>query len=253
MLRTVSRLMTLRLTPAILALTVLVLSVAACTHRADPRPAACTHPADHGPADALVNELGNLPPYLDSGVVMRLCPEPPRSCPSPPASPPELKRSRIYRQLFALGNASVLALARALTCSDRNLRLNAEMALGELAGPPWDQNDPRPKVDISAALPALIDALNDPDPGIRARAEEDIDAVGPNAAEAVPKLINLLADREESVRAIACISLSHIGPSASRALPALRKTLSDPSQWVRKCARLAIAKITGQSAGAAAT
>jgi hypothetical protein len=42
----------------------------------------------------------------------------------------------IYRQLFALGNASVLALAQALTCSGRNLRLNAELALGELAPPP---------------------------------------------------------------------------------------------------------------------
>lgn len=246
--------MTLRLTLAILALAALVLSVSACMHRAHPRPAACTHPANHGPADALVNQLGNLPPYLDSGIVIRPCPEPPRTCPPLPASPSELKRQRIYRQLFTLGNASVLALAQALTCSDRNLRLNAELALGELAGPPWDQDDHyRPKMDISTALPALMEALNDPDPGIRARAEEDIDAVGPNAAEAVPKLINLLADREESVRAIACITLSHIGPSASQALPALRKTLSDPSQWVRKCARLAIAKITGQSRGAAAT
>ncbi len=80
------------------------------------------------------------------------------------------------------------------------------------AGPPWDQNDHyRQKTDISAALPALMDALNDPDPGIRARADEDINSVGPNAAEAVPKLINLLTDREESVRAIACITLSDIG------------------------------------------
>jgi HEAT repeat protein len=106
-------------------------------------------------------------------------------------------------------------------------------------------------MDISAALPALMDALNDPDPDIRGRAEEDISAAGPNSAEAVPKLINLLADREESVRAIACITLSHIGPSASQALPALRKTLSDPSQWVRRCARLAIAKITGRPPEAA--
>ena len=189
----------------------------------------------------------NLPPYLDSGVVIRACPEPPRSCPSPPASPSALKRDRIYRQLFALGNASVLALAQALVCSDRNLRLNAELALGELARPPWEQNDHyRPKMDISAALPALIYALNDPDPRIRAYAEDDINVVGPNAAQGVPKLINLLADREESVRAIACITLSHIGPAANQALTALRKALSDPSQWVRKCARLAIAKITRQ-------
>jgi HEAT repeat protein len=228
-----------------LALAALGLSLIACTQRTGVEPAACTHPANHGPADALVNELRNLPPYLDSGVVIRACPEPPRSCPPPPASPSALKRDRIYRQLFALGNASVLALAQALTCSDRNLRLNAELALGELAGPPWEQNDRyRPKMDISAALPALMYALNDPDPRIRAYAEDDINAVGPTAAEAVPKLINLLADRDESVRAIACITLSHIGPAVNQALPALRKALSDPSPWVRKCARLAIAKVT---------
>jgi len=238
----------LSLTQTAFALAVLAFSLVACTHRTDREPAACAHPATRGPADALVNELRDLPPYLDSGVVIRACPQPPGSCPPPPASSSALKRNRIYRQLFALGNASVLALAQALTCSDRNLRLNAELALGELAGPPWEQNDRyRPKMDISAALPALMDALNDPDPDIRARAEDDISAVGPHAAEAVPNLINLLADREESVRAIACITLSHIGPAANQALPALRKALSDPSQWVRRCARLAIAKITGQS------
>lgn len=137
----------LRLSPTILALVAVASSVMACTHRAAQEPAACTHPADQGPADALVKQLGNLPPYLDSGVVLRLCPEPPRPCPSPPASPSALKRRRIYRQLFALGNSSVLALAQALTCADRNLRLNAELALGELAGPPWEQNDHyRPKM-----------------------------------------------------------------------------------------------------------
>jgi hypothetical protein len=44
-----------------------------------------------------------------------LGPEPPRSCPPLPVSPSELKRQRIYQQLFALGNASVLALTQALT------------------------------------------------------------------------------------------------------------------------------------------
>src|SRR5690348_16117148 len=236
------------MTQTTLALAALALSLIGCTQRTGGEPAACTHPAYHGPADALVKELRNLPPYLDSGVVIRACPEPPRSCPPPPASPSTLKRARIERQLFALGHASVFALAQALTCSDRNLRLNAELALGELAGPPWEQNDhDRPKMDISAALPALMYALNDPDPRIRAYAEDDITAVGPHAAEAVPKLINLLADRDESVRAIACIALSHIGPAANQALPSLRKALSDPSQWVRRCARLAIGIITGQS------
>ena len=231
-----------------LALAVLALSLLACSRQGGREAAACTRPANHGPADALVNELRNLPPHLDSGVVIRACPAPPRSCPPPPASASQLKRRRVYSQLFALANASVLALAQALTCSDRNLRLNAELALGELAGPPWEQYDHyRPKMNISAALPALMDALNDPDPRIRAYAEEDINAVGPNAAEAVPKLIKLLTDRDESVRATACITLSHIGPAANQALPALRKAVSDPSQWVSRCARLAIARITEQS------
>jgi hypothetical protein len=161
-----------RLTPMVLALVAMALSLIACTHRADLEPAAGTHPADHGPADALVNQLGNLPPYIDPGPFERLCPEPPTPCPPVPTSPAELKRERIYRQLSALGNASILALAQALRCSDRNLRLNAELALGELAGPPWQQNDHyRPKMDVSAALPALMDALNDPDPRIRVYAE----------------------------------------------------------------------------------
>jgi len=239
----------LSLTRTAFALIVLAFSLIACTHRAAREPAACAHPATRGPAAALVNELRDLPPYLDSGgVVIRACPEPPRSCPPLPASPSALKRDRIYRQLFALGNASVVALAQALTCSDRSLRLNAELVLVELAGPPGEHNDHyRPKLDISAALPALMYALNDPDPRIRAYAEDDINAVGPNAAEAVPKLINLLADRDESVRAIACITLSHIGPAANQALPSLRKALSDPSPWVRRCAGLAIAKIAQQS------
>lgn len=238
----------LRLTPTILALITVASSVISCVHRSEQGPAVCTHPANPGPADALVNQLRNLPPYLDSGVVIRPCPEPPRSCPPLAASPSELERRRIYRQLFALGNASVLALARALACSDRNLRLNAALVLEELAGPPWEQNDPyHQKMDISAALPALMDALNDPDPDIRVRAEEDINAIGPNAAKAVPTLINLLTDSDESVRAIACITLSRIGPSASQAVPALRRTLSDPSQWVRRCARMALAKITGEA------
>lgn len=156
----------------------LALSLMACTHRADREPAACTRPPTPGPADTLAKELRNLPPYLDSGVVISACPEPPRSCPPPPASPSVLKRERIYRQLFALGNASILALAQALTCSDRNLRLNAELAQGELAGPAWERNDHyRSKMDISAALPALMYALNDPDPRIRAYAEDDINAV----------------------------------------------------------------------------
>ena len=243
------------LTRPVLAVAASAFSLMACTHSADRETAACTRPATRGPADAPVNELRNLPPYFDSGVATQLCPEPPRPCPPPPESPSALKRDRIYRQLFALGNASVLALAQALTCSDRNLRLNAELALGELAGQPWEQNNRyRPKMDINAALPALMYALNDPDPRIRAYAEQDINAVGPNAAEAVPKLINLLADQDESVRAIACTTLSHIGPAANPALPALRKALSDPSQWVRRCARLAIAKITAQApTGAAST
>ncbi|MHB8814850.1 MAG: HEAT repeat domain-containing protein [Steroidobacteraceae bacterium] len=124
------------------------------------------------------------------------------------------------------------------------MKLNAELALQQLGFGWWDGR--QPKLDISAALPALMDRLTDPHPKVRWSAEFDIAAIGPRADKAVPKLIALLSNSDEGTRGNACIALGHIGMAASDALPALRERLVDPSPWVRKVARFASARIKGK-------
>ena len=204
--------------------------------------AACSHATPVTKADALVEQLRGLPPYINPGPFSMLCARQP--CPPFPVPPIELKRRRILRQLFALGNASVQALARALNSSDLNMKLNAELALQQLGFGWWDGL--KPKLDITSALPALMGILNDPNPKVRWSAEFDIAAIGPRAGNAGPKLIALLGSSDEGTRGNACIALGHIGMAASNALPALQARVSDPSAWVRKVAHLAIARIEGK-------
>jgi HEAT repeat protein len=129
---------------------------------------------------------------------------------------------------------------------DVEFRRNVALALGVLSGGWWSFGNERRKVDISAALPALIAALNDADSLVRAWAAQDIGNIGPNAAVAVPALITLLSSGDEAARNSACIALRGIGPAAASALPALRAALSDPSGDLRLFADRAIKSIEGE-------
>jgi HEAT repeats len=120
-------------------------------------------------------------------------------------------------------------------------------ALGVLGGGWWtSSNHAQAKIDISAALPALTIALQDPNSRTRGLAAQDLGDIGVLAAPAVPALVKLLASDDEGQRNSACIGLRGIGPSARDALPALRSALSDPSRDVRRFAELAIASIKGR-------
>jgi len=108
-------------------------------------------------------------------------------------------------------------------------------------------SDPKPtKIDISAALSALITTLDDPDSRARALAAQAVGDIGAYAAPAVPALVKLLTSEDEGLRNSACIGLRGIGPPARAALPALRRALSDPSDNVRRFAAFAIASIEGR-------
>jgi hypothetical protein len=193
-------------------------------------------------ADALVQQLRDSPPYLYAGPISVLCAKS-SPCEPPPLPPAEAKRRQIYDQLYALGSESVPSLARALQSSDVGLRRNVILVLGVLAGGWYFSDRSPPKIDIRAALPALITALRDSDLTVRAWAAEDIGDVGPGAVEAVPQLVALLSDTDEGVRNDACLGLKGIGPVAKGALPALRQALSDPSPDVQRFAQFAIASI----------
>ena len=78
-----------------------------------------------------------------------------------------IKRDEIAKALRAGGAESVQALAQELKSSDLSMRKNASFELVELAdalGAPFQRGT---KIDIEAAVPALIKALKDTDSEVR--------------------------------------------------------------------------------------
>ena len=77
----------------------------------------------------------------------------------------------------------------------------------------------------TAAIPALVDALQNPDPLLRRHAAQALARIGPEARDAVPDLIVALQDRDEEVRKNVARALGQIGPAAEAAVPALLEEL----------------------------
>jgi hypothetical protein len=80
----------------------------------------------------------------------------------------------------------------------------------------------------AAAVPALVNALHDPDPAVRLKAIEVLGRMGDDAAPAVPDLIGLLNDANPDVQKAATRTLGRIGPAAKAAVPALMQKLFEP-------------------------
>jgi hypothetical protein len=75
------------------------------------------------------------------------------------------------------------------------------------------------------AVPALVEALHDPNPDLRDQAALALARIGPDAEAAVPDLIAALNDDNEVVRKDAVRALGQIGPQAARAVPELIEVL----------------------------
>lgn len=118
------------------------------------------------------------------------------------------------------------------------------------------QNDPNAKVrsDVagileaeraSAAIPALIAALKDADPGVRRASASNFYLLGPPAKVSISALIGALKDQDSGVRLGAAtffVTLGHkFGPEVKMAVPALVSALQDP--LVRETAFQALASI----------
>lgn len=105
------------------------------------------------------------------------------------------------------------------------------------------------------AIPALIEALKNPDASIRAGAASSlavrqIDFLGamgkidrPETEAAIPALIEALKDESCDVRLGAAYALEQIGLPAQKAVPALTESLSDKDLYVRFNAADALAKM----------
>jgi HEAT repeat protein len=93
-----------------------------------------------------------------------------------------------------------------------------------------------------AAVPALIQALNDPNAGMRDLAINCLASVGPAAKEAVPALIALvLKDDNWACRGNGAYALGRTGSKA--AIPALLKAFGDKKSYVRENAAQAVVMI----------
>ncbi|MBL9122522.1 MAG: HEAT repeat domain-containing protein [Planctomycetaceae bacterium] len=77
-----------------------------------------------------------------------------------------------------------------------------------------------------AAVPALLTAMENRDPAVRARAAQAFARMGPEASAAVPALTRALQDRDPDVRKSAARALGQIGPAAESAIPALAVAMS---------------------------
>ena len=89
-------------------------------------------------------------------------------------------------------------------------------------------------------MPALIEALRDPDPGMRWRAAEALRHIGPSAAAAAPALVEAaLRDPNEDV----CEAATEALGQTSIPVPALIEALRDPDAGVRLRAARVLSRI----------
>lgn len=186
--------------------------------------------------DSLVQELRDLPGDLP----VRVC----TPCNSVSKVVGAKRRREIYYSFGALGTAAVPELARMLQNSLRGTDKDLTSTLLWILGGIDDRHTDRDgiqheKTDLSPALPALMQALNEPNS--RSWAAGIIGSIGPKAAEAVPKLVALLGEEDAVVRGSACNGLRGIDP-----LPGLRQARSDPNPDKRQLAQRAIAAIETQ-------
>ena len=95
-------------------------------------------------------------------------------------------------------------------------------------------------------LSAWVADLKGAAPYTRNKAAYAIGGMGSDARPAVPALIEALKDPEAAVRFPVCVALREIGPAAKDAVPALTQTLDDRNDDVAAMARKALIKITGE-------
>ena len=95
-----------------------------------------------------------------------------------------------------------------------------------------------------SAIPALTAALDSPNPDVRFTVAKALGQIGSEAA--VPALVQALQDKDENVRMAAAIALDHLGPDAQAALPVLQKTLRDGNWFVRSHAANAFVRLAAR-------
>lgn len=142
------------------------------------------------------------------------------------------RRPEIASKLSVMENR-LRSLEHTLLASKRFAGSEALAGLADCASPEAGEAG----VEISTEL---IEALSDPDPGVRRLALGTIKDFGSESAAAM--IVPALHDPESSVRCAAAAAAAETGASA--AVFSLILSLDDPALEVRRMAKLAIEKIT---------
>ncbi len=100
------------------------------------------------------------------------------------------------------------------------------------------------------AVPALIEALVDPVPQVRAYAAEALGKFGQAAVSAVPTIVSHLSDSSSNARLKMLEALFNIRAPDSVIVPAFRNALSDPEASIRAAAAYMLGGIRAAAAPA---
>ncbi len=119
--------------------------------------------------------------------------------------PRMVKRDKIVKVLRANGKESVVALAKGLKDPKVQMRRNASLLLGEFAGVFGDARE-----DITEAIPALAEAVNDKDFNVRVWSMGALKALGPAAEAAIPALETASKDKDKAIKVNAKNALKSI-------------------------------------------
>jgi len=125
--------------------------------------------------------------------------------------------------------AAIAALVWAAKHEGQGIRHSAALALGRYAGP-----------ERAAVVPALLEAVRDPDEFVRFEAANSLARLRAGAPEVVPAAIEWLGSNNLVYRRGAAKILGDFGPAARSALPALLGVRSDPDVFVREAVEEAL-------------
>jgi HEAT repeat protein/lysophospholipase L1-like esterase len=119
------------------------------------------------------------------------------------------------------------------------------LASGLIPGPERRDDHPaeEPAPPATDDLPALADALESPDPRVRARAARALGQAGSDARRLRPALAARLGDDDRAVRAAAVWALGRLGPRPDADLVALERRLGDADPAVRAGAAWSLGRL----------
>ena len=138
--------------------------------------------------------------------------------------------------LSLIGSDAYAPLTTALSSAHAEVRKEAARSLGKL--------QLRAPLEASYVVPPLLEALSDPDPGVRQVACTYLGIIHEYPDASVPALTEMLGDENVEVRTAAATALGSFGGFAQPALPALRRAQGDKDENVAREAGLALVRLT---------